>query len=120
MEYTRASAIKHVTVIRWLTGVYTLLFFSFIVAQWFFKNYYASEFGFWASFEITFFSSFLIGAYAIWITWTKLPKKRHRKWNDTIFLVFFGIIGLWMWMPSTSGLNRLFKQNENRLFVAKY
>ncbi|HLS29887.1 MAG TPA: hypothetical protein VK021_03450 [Flavobacteriaceae bacterium] len=43
----------------------------------------------------------------LWLNWTKLPIKRKMKINNTYMVVFLGILGMWLWMPSSDDIDGL-------------
>lgn len=43
----------------------------------------------------------------LWLNWTKLPIPKKMKLNNTYMIVFLGILGMWLWMPSSDDIDGL-------------
>ena len=41
----------------------------------------------------------------IWFNWKKLPIKKKEKINNTLMILFLGIIGMWLWIPNKGEIN---------------
>lgn len=49
----------------------------------------------------------LITGIFIWYIWKKMPVKKKTKINDTLMVLFLGVIGMWIWLPNKKELNKL-------------
>tara|TARA_R110000765_G_scaffold411421_1_gene510544 strand:+ start:84 stop:482 length:399 start_codon:yes stop_codon:yes gene_type:complete len=47
----------------------------------------------------------------IWYNWKKMPLTRKKKIDNTLMILFSGIIGMWFWIPNKMELNNLIKKN---------
>ena len=43
----------------------------------------------------------------LWYIWTRYPADKKKKTNDSLMIVFVGIIGMWLWLPNEKELNKL-------------
>ncbi|MDP2058443.1 MAG: hypothetical protein Q8J97_01805 [Flavobacteriaceae bacterium] len=46
----------------------------------------------------------------IWFIWKKLPRGNKNKIDNTLMILFLGLIGMWLWLPNK---NEIKKQNKN-------
>jgi len=46
-------------------------------------------------------------AIFLWYIWKKYPGDKKKKTNDSLMIVFVGIIGMWLWLPNEKELNKL-------------
>jgi hypothetical protein len=49
----------------------------------------------------------IVSGIFIWYNWTKLPIEKKTKTNNTFMILFLGIIGMWLWIPNKSELEKL-------------
>jgi hypothetical protein len=52
----------------------------------------------------------IITGIFIWFNWTKMPIEKKTKTNNTFLILFLGIIGMWLWIPSKPEINRLIEK----------
>jgi len=45
----------------------------------------------------------------LWFNWTRMPIKKKAKTNNTLMILFLGIIGMWLWIPNKREINKLTK-----------
>lgn len=43
----------------------------------------------------------------LWLNWTKFPIPQKLKLNNSILVTFLGILGMWLWMPSSDDIDGL-------------
>lgn len=43
----------------------------------------------------------------IWYIWKCYPITKKKRSNNTWMIIFLGIIGMWLWMPSKNEVNKL-------------
>jgi|SRR5690625_156290 len=43
----------------------------------------------------------------LWLNWTKFPINKKMKMSNTYLVVFLGILGMWLWMPSSNDIDNL-------------
>ena len=53
----------------------------------------------------------LVMGIIIWYNWKKMPINRKKKIDNTLMILFLGIIGMWFWIPNKTELNNLIKKN---------
>ncbi|OAD92310.1 hypothetical protein A7A78_08715 [Aequorivita soesokkakensis] len=53
-----------------------------------------------------------IAAIFIWFIWKKMPLEKKSKSNNTFLILFFGIIGMWLWMPNKKEVNKLIQKQS--------
>ena len=46
----------------------------------------------------------------IWYNWKKMPIEKKTKTNNTLMILFLGIIGMWLWIPNKSEINKLIEK----------
>ena len=66
------------------------------------------DFDYKANWMIWGMNLFVAGIF-IWYNWKKMPIERNTKTNNTFMILFLGIIGMWLWMPSKKEMNKLIK-----------
>lgn len=49
----------------------------------------------------------LVTGIIIWYNWKKMPILRKKKIDNTLMILFLGIIGMWFWIPNKKELNKL-------------
>ena len=49
----------------------------------------------------------IVAGIFIWFNWKKMPIERKSKTNNTFMILFLGIIGMWLWIPNRSEINKL-------------
>jgi len=47
--------------------------------------------------------------YFIWYNWKKLPIPKNEKINNTLMIVFLGVIGMWIWLPNKAEIEKITK-----------
>ena len=52
----------------------------------------------------------IVAIIFIWFNWTKMPITKKSKTNNTFMILFLGIIGMWLWIPSKRELNKLIEK----------
>ncbi|AZQ44558.1 hypothetical protein [Nonlabens ponticola] len=118
-ETIKNDILRHLKIARWAIILNTLvhagLFFYSVVI----RDGYSSVFNGEAKYLLLLLPSLLISLYGLWLTWDKLPFKKSRKITDTIVLLFCGIIGHWLWLPSVAAVNLSFKRAEYQLLSSK-
>jgi len=73
-------------------GFILLLFFNTDeLISYIFKNNLDQVFGLFHWLSVAIF---------IWFIWVKMPKDKKSNINNTLMIVFLGIIGLWLWFPN--------------------
>lgn len=45
----------------------------------------------------------------LYINWTKFPIPKKMKINNSLLITFMGILGMWLWMPSSDDIDGLSK-----------
>jgi len=53
----------------------------------------------------------LVMGIIIWYNWKKMPILRKKKIDNTLMILFIGIIGMWFWIPNKTELNKLIEKN---------
>ncbi|SRR5690625_1937810 len=43
----------------------------------------------------------------LWLNWYKLPINTKMRTNNSFLLIFLGILGMWLWMPSSDDIDGL-------------
>jgi len=43
----------------------------------------------------------------LWYLWTKFPSPRSVKINDTLMIIFLGVLGLWLWLPNQRQVDQM-------------
>ncbi|MFL1013695.1 hypothetical protein [Flavisericum labens] len=51
--------------------------------------------------------NFIVAGIFLWFNWTRMPIKKATKTNNTFMILFLGIIGMWLWIPNKSEINKL-------------
>lgn len=59
-----------------------------------------------SGFFIWFFHLLVMGII-IWYNWKKMPIGRKKKIDNTLMILFLGLIGMWLWIPNKTELNNL-------------
>lgn len=54
---------------------------------------------------------FLIMTIIIWYNWIKMPILRKKKIDNTLMILFLGILGMWFWLPNKIEINKLIEKN---------
>lgn len=49
----------------------------------------------------------IVAGVFIWYNWNRWPVDRKKKKNNTWMILFVGIIGMWLWLPTKNELDRL-------------
>tara|TARA_R110001632_G_scaffold45215_3_gene114863 strand:+ start:2439 stop:2792 length:354 start_codon:yes stop_codon:yes gene_type:complete len=57
------------------------------------------------------FVNYIVAGIFLWYNWKKLPIEKKKKTDSTWMILFLGIIGMWLWIPNKSEIN---KMNEKR------
>lgn len=45
-----------------------------------------------------------IAGFCVFYTWKYLPIPKKEKTNNTLMILFLGIIGMWLWLPNENDL----------------
>ncbi|MFK5889758.1 MAG: hypothetical protein QM486_03375 [Flavobacteriaceae bacterium] len=51
----------------------------------------------------------LVGVF-IGFIWKKFPANKKSKWNNTLMILFLGVIGMWLWFPNKKELEKLMNE----------
>jgi|GEM_PF-2723046 len=43
----------------------------------------------------------------LWLNWYKFPINDKMKTNNSFLLIFLGVLGMWLWMPSSDDIDNL-------------
>lgn len=43
----------------------------------------------------------------IWFNWKKLPIEKNKKTNNTLMIIFLGLIGMWLFIPNKRELDKM-------------
>ena len=54
---------------------------------------------------------FLVMTIIIWYNWKKMPIERKKKIDNTLMILFLGILGMWFWLPNKMEFNKLIEKN---------
>lgn len=49
----------------------------------------------------------IVSGIFIWFNWKKMPIEKKAKRDNTLMILFLGIIGMWLWIPNKSEINKL-------------
>lgn len=49
----------------------------------------------------------IVSGILLWFNWTRMPIKKKTKMNNTFMILFLGIVGMWLWIPSKREVNKL-------------
>ena len=49
----------------------------------------------------------LVMTIIIWYNWKKMPIVRKKEIDNTLMILFLGILGMWFWIPNKKELNKL-------------
>ena len=49
----------------------------------------------------------LVMGIIIWYNWKKMPINRKKKIDNTLMILFLGIVGMWFWIPNKREINKL-------------
>jgi type IV secretory pathway component VirB8 len=55
---------------------------------------------------------YIIAVIFIWFIWKKMPLEKKSKSNNTFLIFFFGIIGMWLWMPNKKEVDKLIQKQS--------
>lgn len=50
---------------------------------------------------------FSLAGLLIWFLWRKMPGNKKSKTNNTLMIIFLGVIGMWLWIPNKRQLKNL-------------
>lgn len=56
--------------------------------------------------------NFIISLTFIWFNWKKLPYSKSKKIDNTLMMLFLGIIGMWIWLPNQKELEKIKKNTD--------
>lgn len=56
--------------------------------------------------------NFIISFIFIWFNWKKLPYSKSKKIDNTLMMLFLGIIGMWIWLPNQKELEKIKKNTD--------
>jgi len=54
---------------------------------------------------------FIVMTIIIWYNWKKMPIIRKKKIDNTLMILFLGILGMWFWLPNKMEFNKLIEKN---------
>ncbi len=49
----------------------------------------------------------IVAGIFLWFNWTRMPIGKKTKTNNTFLILFLGIIGMWLWIPKKSEIDKL-------------
>ena len=87
-----------------LTGLtlIQLTYLIFIFADY--ENYIKLIFSFHLDWIVAIIHYIVTGIF-LWYNWKKLPIEKKKKIDNTWMIIFLGIIGMWLWIPSKAKKN---------------
>lgn len=53
---------------------------------------------------------FFVAATFIWFNWQILPISRKKKIDNTLLILFLGILGMWLWIPNKRNFRKFLKE----------
>lgn len=70
----------------------------------------------WVKLDFEYKTNWLIGGLNlivagifIWFNWAKMPLEKKTKTDNTLLILFLGIIGMWLWIPNKRDMDKLTK-----------
>ena len=57
--------------------------------------------------------NFILAGIFIWFNWTKMPFDKKTKKNNTLMILFLGVIGMWLWIPDQREINQMMEKQLN-------
>ena len=74
----------------------------------------------WIKLDYDFKANYVIGSFHIivmiiflWYNWKKMPIEKSKKKDNTYMILFLGIIGMWLWMPSKKQIEKMNTTHNN-------
>ncbi len=74
----------------------------------------------WITLDYDFKANYVIGIIHIavmiiflWYNWKKMPIERSKKKDNTYMILFLGIVGMWLWMPSKKQIEKMNTTHNN-------
>ena len=52
----------------------------------------------------------VVAGIFVWFNWKKMPIEKKAKTNNTLMILFLGIIGMWLWIPNKRELNKMIEK----------
>lgn len=96
--------------LRLLLIILTLLEISYFVSTTFYHETTIHLILFYHVDWIVKLVHFSVVGILLWFNWKKLPLEKKKKRDNTLMILFLGIIGMWLWLPNKT---EVIKMNEN-------